>query len=394
MPVRIDDLSVMAISQPNRRFFSFYILVVLVVLCGTIVYINGGNFSFNVKIPKIYSPVVPYTKVVNDSYTQDEKIVLLFWSKLWGKPAKISEGVWEKGNERGQCPVACEVTTNRSRINEAKAFIVHARDPKPLPPSKHIPWVLTTLENPVYTGVLKSAEYMSQFHLLRSYRLDSDFPTPAFKKPKLDSPIAFENKTGGIMAAFSNCERVRTAYLRELMKYIKVDSYGGCLHNKNGLAKRYSGDFKKIKQNLERSYKFIIVFFNQDCDYFVDDQILHALNAGAVPIVMSTDKIYEFLPGNLKNAIVNVRDFKSPKDLADRLKFLMGNKTEYNKFLEWKTKGLGDINNTVIGQYWNRKFGHWCQICEAVAQGKWHKEGLKPHTCKAREYKDWGIRAG
>ena len=41
------------------------------------------------------------------------------------------------------------------------------------------------------------------------------------------------------MAAFSHCERVRTAYLGQLMKYIKVDSYGGCLHNKEGLIKRY-----------------------------------------------------------------------------------------------------------------------------------------------------------
>jgi hypothetical protein len=69
----------------------------------------------------------------------------------------------------------------------------------------------------------------------------------------------------------------------------------------------------------------------------------------------------------------------------------MNNKTEYNKFLEWKVKGLGDISNTVIGKYWERKFGHWCQICEAVSQGRWHKEGLKADVCKARDYKDWGI---
>ena len=148
---------------------------------------------------------------------------------------------------------------------------------------------------------------MSQFHLLRSYRLDSDFPTPLFKKPNLDPPVSFSNKTGGIIAAFSNCERVRTEYLRQLMKYVPVDSYGDCLHNKDGLTARYKLDFKDLKSKPQRMYKFAITFFNQDCDYFVDDQILHALNAGSVPIVMSTDKIYEFLPGNLKNAIINVR---------------------------------------------------------------------------------------
>ena len=80
------------------------------------------------------------------------------------------------------------------------------------------------------------------------------------------------------------------------MRYIPVDSYGACLHNKAGLVQRYKSDFKNMKSKLQKTYKFAITFFNQDCDYFVDDQILHALNAGSVPIVMSTNKIYEFLP--------------------------------------------------------------------------------------------------
>ena len=191
---------------------------------------------------------------------------------------KTFKRLFRKGLWKGQCPVACEVTANKSRIKSSHAFIVHARDPHPLPPSKNIPWILTSLENPVYTPVLKKPEYMSQFHLLRRYRLDSDFPTPLFKKPNLDLPLPFSNKTGGIIAAFSNCEPVRTAYLRQLMKYIPVDSYGCCLQNKDGPAARYKLDFREFKSKLQRMYKFAITFFNQDCDYFVDDQILHALS--------------------------------------------------------------------------------------------------------------------
>jgi hypothetical protein len=391
----------MVVSQSVKKLTWVYIFLVffvfLFILINSLSFTNGNFFVgvFNIipqNVPQVAIQPAPVVEDPTEQKQQNEKIVILVWSKFFGRPAKLFEGVWKKGNERGQCPVACEVTINRARIKEAKAFVVHSRDPNPLPPSKDIPWVLTGVENPVYTAVLRNADFMSQFHLSRSYRLDSDFPSPTFRKPSLEPPVAFENKTGDIMAAFSNCERVRTAYLGQLMKYIKVDSYGGCLHNKEGLTKRYIGQFREVKQALARSYKFIIVFFNQDCDYFVDDQIYHALSAGSVPIVMSTDKIYEFLPGNLKNAIVNVRDFKSPKDLADRLKFLMNNKTEYNKFLEWKVKGLGDINNTVIGKYWERKFSLWCQMCEAVSQGRWHKEGLKADVCKPRDYKDWGIR--
>ena len=375
----------MATIQRTRNL-PFLVVIFLTLICSTVLYVAlffCNHTSLHVHVPQ---PKITHQKA------HGEKIVLLFWSNLWGRPAKISEGFLKKGVGEGQCPVACEVTANRSRAKDVHAFVVHARDPRPLPPSKNVPWILTSLENPVYTPVLTKPEYMSQFHLLRSYRLDSDFPTPLFKKPNLDPPISFSNKTGGIMAAFSNCERVRTEYLRQLIKYVPVDSYGGCLHNKDGLTRRYKSDFKGLKSKLQRTYKFSITFFNQDCDYFVDDQILHALNAGSVPVVMSTDKIYEFLPGNLKNSIVNVRDFKSPQELAERLKFLMNNETEYNKYLEWKTKGLGYIDDTVIGKYWNRQFHHWCQVCQSIAQGKWHKEGLKVDICTPRKYETWGIK--
>ena len=265
----------------RARNFPLLLVIFLTLIGGTVLLVAlyfFNNTSLHVQVPQ---------PNITRQEAQGEKIVLLFWSNLWGRPARRAEGFLKKGVGEGQCPVACEVTADRSRAKDVHAFVVHARDPRPLPPSKNVPWILTSLENPVYTPVLTKPEYMSQFHLLRSYRLNSDFPT-----------------------------------------------YGGCLHNKDGLIRRYKSDFKGLKSKLQRTYKFSITFFNQDCDYFVDDQILHALNAGSVPVVMSTDKIYEFLPGNLKNSIVNVRDFKSPQELAERLKFLMNNETEYNKYLE------------------------------------------------------------
>ena len=96
--------------------------------------------------------------------------------------------------------------------------------------------------------------------------------------------------------------------------------------------------------------------------------------------------MYEFLPGNLKNSIFNVRDFKSRQELAECLKFLMNNEAEYSKHLEWKTKCLGYVDDTVIGKYWNRQFHNWCYVCHGIAKGKWHKKGLKTDICTPRQY--------
>ncbi|KAJ7377013.1 hypothetical protein OS493_031286 [Desmophyllum pertusum] len=169
------------------------------------------------------------------------------------------------------------------------------------PPTESVPWILLTQENPVYTPVLTDAKFMSKFKLLESYRLDYDFPLPVYSMPKLTSPLPVKEKDGLIMAAFSNCEPVRTEYMRQLMTFVQVDSYGACLRNKNDLVARYSSangkNFKQLKTELAKKYKFTLVFFNQDCDYFVDDQLSHALDAGSVPVVMATDKLDEFLPG-------------------------------------------------------------------------------------------------
>lgn len=322
-----------------------------------------------------------------------EPCLILYWSTIFGSQPHI-----EKRWNDNDCPVVCQVTSDRSRAREADGFVVHARDSHMTPPKESVPWILHTQENPVYTSVMKNAKFMSRFNLLMSYRLDYDFPVPVYPMPQLTPPLTFKEKTKLIMAAFSNCEPVRTEYMRQLMKFVQVDSYGACLRNKNDLVSRYGSkngkNFKELKSELARQYKFTLVFFNQDCEYFVDDQLSHALNAGSVPVVMSTDKLDEFLPGNLRQSVIKVRDFRTPKDLSDYLKYLSTNETEYNNYLMWKSKGVGNITGTVIGNFWKPKYPIYCQICVALSEGRIHKEGLRPIPCNARTYEDWGIKKG
>ncbi|KAJ7387795.1 hypothetical protein OS493_001139 [Desmophyllum pertusum] len=274
---------------------------------------------------------------------QTKPWLIIYWSTYFQEQLHISI-VWKKG----ECPVPCEVTSDRSRASDAKGFIVHARDSQMIPPTESVPWILLTQENPVYTPsfALTNAKFMSKFKLLRSYRLDSDFLDSTFWMPTVAPPLHFKDKNGLIMAAFSNCEPVRTEYMRQLMKFV------------------------------------------QDCDYFVDAQLIHALHAGSVPVVMSTNKLDEFLPGNLRHSVIKVRDFKSPRNLSDYLKYLNFTETEYNKYLEWKWKGIGNITGTVIGDYWKPKYLIYCQMCVALSEGRIHKDGLQPITCKARSFED------
>jgi hypothetical protein len=215
-------------------------------------------------------------------------------------------------------------------------------------------------------------------------------------------PMKFKEKTGLVLAVFSHCETARTAYLKELMKHIQVDSYGGCLKNKEGLMAHGGYDFKGVKTEFARKYKFTLVFHNQDCDYFVDEQLTHALTAGSIPVYMGTDKVHELLGGNLRDSIIKVKDFATPKDLAEYLKILSENEKLYNRYLRWKYEGFQfseAFNKTPHGYMWSRSekfpFPDYCNICEKISQWKLNgkpmkaKGLIKPEVCRARRVEDW-----
>ena len=341
---------------------------------------------------------------------EHQKVVLIFWSTFFGSTLECSIDRPNKycNNSRLQnCRVPCEITSNRSRASEAAAMIVHTRDPYPLPPETYrnnIPWILFGVENPVYTPTLYDKKFLANFNYLYSYNLEqADFYVASFDKPSVKPlPLPFSKKNGLVLAVFSHCEAARTAYLKELMKYIQVDSYGSCLRNKptGELAGRSSKDFKKAKTELARRYKFTLVFFNQDCDYFVDDQLTHALNAGSVPVYMGTEKIHELMAGNLRDALIKVKDFKTPKDLAEYLKVVSENENLYNRYLRWKYQGFNfpaNYSSTKHGLAWARDEEHpypdYCFVCEKIEEfrGKPMKPAgqIKPEYCKPRKITDW-----
>lgn len=112
--------------------------------------------------------------------------------------------------------------------------------------------------------------------------------------------------------------RNRTHYVKSLMEYIQIDSYGTCLHNKDfpsGKSRRFHrkkansmidikeaqskdhGEYMKKLIQLISQYKFMIAFENANLTDFVTEKIILAFKAGTVPIYMGAPNINKFLPG-------------------------------------------------------------------------------------------------
>ncbi|KAJ7387804.1 hypothetical protein OS493_001148 [Desmophyllum pertusum] len=72
--------------------------------------------------------------------------LIFYWSTFFGTGLKLHEKC-----EKGDCPVAGELTIDQSRGKEADGFVIHVNDPTGGPPVESVPWILQTRENPIYT---------------------------------------------------------------------------------------------------------------------------------------------------------------------------------------------------------------------------------------------------
>lgn len=115
--------------------------------------------------------------------------------------------------------------------------------------------------------------------------LDSILTTPpAFKRTK---DIAFISSSCNYAGAAA-----RTAYVEDLMKYTKVDSYGTCLHNTDfpsGKGKTVGSPFNTISDVIDvmKEYKFVLAFENINMTDFVTEKVFNAFQAGKISLFCS-----------------------------------------------------------------------------------------------------------
>ncbi|EGC31093.1 hypothetical protein DICPUDRAFT_157080 [Dictyostelium purpureum] len=138
----------------------------------------------------------------------------------------------------------------------------------------------------------------------------------------------------------------RLEYIKEMMKYIKIDSYGSCLNNipVTNITSRLKEDAMDVKQSLMGKYKFYLAFENSNCIDYTTEKPLHALKSGSVPIIMAHPQTQKYLP---EGSYIYAGDFSSAKELSDYLIYLDQNDDEYLKYFHWR------FNQVVIEKWIN-----------------------------------------
>uniref|UniRef100_A0A915NXX4 Fucosyltransferase n=1 Tax=Meloidogyne floridensis TaxID=298350 RepID=A0A915NXX4_9BILA len=151
-----------------------------------------------------------------------------------------------------------------------------------------------------------------------------------------DQNTILHNKTQrGILWLVSNCNSnsKREVAVEALSKYINIKIGGKCgkTPEDRNLCPR-----NRDCSYLYSNYYFYIAMENDICNNYVTEKFWERYTLPSVPIVLKASIYQGFIPDN---SFIALDQFKTPKQMAEHLNWLMDNPIQYLKYFEWRSKG-------------------------------------------------------
>jgi hypothetical protein len=342
-----------------------------------------------VEAKQLQTPV-PTLDATTKPPTPPSKVKILWYNNFFGHPYYL------KPEHIAACSAWCEFIHDTTMLNDPSVagVIFHAKDfngwPKKTVTHQH--WIWWELESQSNSGW--PASLSENIDIVFTFNLEAEVvslysdPYAATKHPvhTIQEKNAFRKQGHAPLSILvSNCmaNNNRKEYIEELLKHIKVDSFGGCVHTKD-----MPPDNDKLK--LISQYKFYLAFENSNCKDYVTEKYFQALHVGTVPIVFGAPNIDDFIPAN--HSVINVEHFPSPKALAEYVKYLDENDDRYLEYLAYKdtTPGSGDGIGKVYPAWKNRfqpmsngwEVMGFCKLCQYAASRKPMKTNFVRPPCR------------
>ncbi|HWE63018.1 MAG TPA: glycosyltransferase family 10 [Chloroflexota bacterium] len=287
---------------------------------------------------------------------QDSRLTILFYNTCWiAIPDPIPD-----------CPVECVLTRDRAALKEADAVVFHIPTTElPIRARKHRgqKWIALSMESDVNYPILNDQAFMRQFDLTMTYRWDADICTPYFGPAMLERlltpPREKTDQAPVVYMASNPLDRSgRTAYVRELMDYITVDSYGRCLQNKTLV----DDAGRETKLATFSRYRFTLAFENSISKDYVTEKFFDPLIVGSVPVYLGAPNIRDFAPA--EKSFIDAGAYHSPRDLAHHLHMLTARPDLYDEYLAWKRQGV--TNPTFLAMMEHLRIHPMCRLCLAL----------------------------
>jgi hypothetical protein len=175
---------------------------------------------------------------------------------------------------------------------------------------------------------------------LSTVSMDSDIPLPYFswaeyniKTPAINYDDAIK---GGVFIA-RNCRSLnnREGLIREVQKYMRLDSISSCLNNAPWPADISRSD----KNSAMRRYLFYFALENECSDDYMTEKLWGALGTGTLPIYYGAPNVLKYVP---PNSIVDVNQYANSngeidyESLGEFLNELANDKERYMEYHKWR----------------------------------------------------------
>ena len=262
--------------------------------------------------------------------------------------------------------VHCQLQNHDQFADAVFRFVYFADPSKPLRYCKGQSLIAFNSE------ALRSVEKKYQQLDLADIRIDQFLTSDAYWKPfcfqylnisysRTPSNITKRSKAAALF--LSDCDHNwRNDYIKELMTYIHVDSYGKCFHNvQSSISRNRPREIRNdIVSTTVESYRMMITFENLIQEDYITEKIWVAYQGGAIPIYMGPPDIYKWVPGN--HTFIDPRNFAGPKELAAYMKRV----AEDDELFKYHTSNFDWERTKRMMDKYCPKADFECRMCELV----------------------------
>jgi hypothetical protein len=237
----------------------------------------------------------------------------------------------------------CEFTSDAARWPEADAVLFDAaalgrKASVPKYPGQR--WVAWSLESAVHYPSLTDPAFLRHFEITMTYHRESTIWAPYVDQRVVAGLLTPPRpKRAGPPAVYLQSNPMdrsgRMPYVKELMKRVKVASFGHVMNNQGDV---HIGAGREAKLALIGQYRFTLAFENAIEPDYVTEKLYDALIAGSVPVYLGAPNVRDFAPAD--HCYIDASRFAGPVELAAYLNGLVEDERAYGEYLAWKTTGL------------------------------------------------------
>ena len=276
-------------------------------------------------------------RMMDPTVPSDPLPLVLFYTSFFGRMPPAASA---------PSPPVCRTTCDRAQIGEADIVLFHLPDAWEMGDAVRQPgqiWVAYMMESPAHYPLWRDPDFMNRFDLVMSHERSADIWTPYLHsadawREAMAKPVPAKTELAPVVLFQSaNVDRNgRNDFAFDLMKAIRVDSYGKLFHNRD-LGGPDLG--RATKLDTIGRYHFCCAFENATTPDYVTEKVFDALLAGTVPIYRGTRDISAFVP---PGSYIDAADFPSAGALADHLRRVRGDPAAYARYFAWRDQPLPD----------------------------------------------------